>query len=211
MNLHLLLVIFVICIVFILFLSFLKPFRKINKSKILSVLLFVSYVATLGYSVIKGGMEFSIDKYYIFDEKAIFVPGMTVFMVILRTFTTVVVATSIMSPFYSNIYLKKINRYILPIIALLNIFFLENNLIAMFGLNANYLGNYRGYAYVLVIAILAVSAVYNLFEYFINKEYKENLKFNIKLFLETIAILIGLSILFMQQGSIFIFFGKSLE
>ena len=110
-----------------------------------------------------------------------------------------------------NIYLKKINRYILPVVALLNVIFLENNLIAMFGLNANYLGNYRGYAYVLVIAILAVSAVYNLFEYFINKEYKENLKFNIKLFLETIAILIGLSILFMQQGSIFIFFGKSLE
>ena len=211
MNPYLLFAIFVICIAFVLLLCFFKPFQKINKSKILSVLLFVFYTATLGYSVIKGGMEFAIDKYYIYDEKAIFAPVMTVFMVLLRTFTTVMVATSIMSPFYSNIHIKKINRYVLPVVAILNVIFLENNLIAMFGINLNYFENYRGYAYVMVIALLVVSAVCNLVEYFKNKEYKEDFNFNLKLFLETLAVIVGLSILYMQQGSIFIFLGISHE
>ena len=212
MNPYLLLIIFAISIAFILLLFFFKPFKKINKFKVLSVILFVSYAATLGYSIIKGGKEFAIDKYYIFDEKAIFVPGMTVFMVLLRTFTTVMVATSILSPFYENIYLKKLNRYLLPVVALLNVIFLENNLIALFGINANYFANYRGYAYVMVIAILTVAAIYNLVDYFIKKEYKEDfLKFNRKMFFETLLMLVGLSILYMQQGSIFIFFGSTLE
>ena len=211
MNPYILLGIFVLIVAGIFSVFFIKPLEKVNKFKVLSVILFVTYAATLGYSVIKGGMEFAIDKYFYLDEKAVFDPAMTIFMVILRTFTTMMVATSIMAPFYSIVSLKKINRYVLPIVAVLNVIFLENNLIAMFGNVDNYFENYRGFAYVGVIAILVVSAIYNLFEHFKNKEFKEDLEFNIKLYFQTLGMVFGLSVLFMQQGSIFIFFGSTLE
>ena len=209
MNPYLLLGIFILIVTTFLILFFINPLRKINKFKVLSVILFISYALTLGYSVIKGGMEFIIDKYQYLDEKAIFDPGMTIFMVLLRTFTTMMVATSIMAPFYSIVSLKKINRYVLPVVAVLNVIFLENNLIAMFGKVDNYFENYRGFAYVGVIAILVVAAAYNILEYFIKKEYREDYEFNIKLYFQTLGMVFGLSVLFMQQGFVFIFFGST--
>ena len=198
----------ILIISLILCIYFIKPLRKFEKLKFISVLLFLVYLSTLGYGGIKKGIEFAIDKYFIFDDKAVFDPCMTVLMFILRTLTTVVVATSIMAPFYKNDHFKKINQYVLPIVTITNVLLLENNLIAIFGVNKNYFENYRGYSYTIVIALLAVSSVINLFRYFKNKEFKDDFKkFNIKFFFTTILLLVCLSILFMQQGFLAVCFG----
>ena len=210
MNIYLVLGVFIFLISLVMCVYFIKPLRKFEKLKALSVILFLSYLTTLGYGGLKNGVEFAIDKYYVFESKALFDFYFTIFMYLLRTLTTVVVATSIMSPFYNNKYFNKINRYVLPIVAILNVIYLESNLIAMFGRTKNYFVNYRGYTYLVVVAGLVVSSIINLIRYFKNKEFKEDFcKFDYKFFLKSCLLLFCLSVLFMQQGVFAVFLGTT--
>ena len=205
MNPYLVFGIFAFIFTVILFVVEFIKIKNINGSKVLSVILFITYFCSIFYSC-------AIDKHNI-DKGTLFNPNTTVFMIILRTLTTVGVAAAIMSPFYPNRYLKRICQIILPVIAILNVINLDNNLIAIFGKNFDYFSNYRAYAYVATIAGLLVSGLYNLYMYIIKQEFKEilNSKEFIKTVIFTFVILILLCVLFMQQGALYTLFGAATE
>ena len=163
MNPYVLLLLMTIGIIGLFSLTFIKPLKKFKNAKMLSVITFLSYAGTLFYF-------FAIDNHTI-GVTNLFTPGMTVFMVLLRTFTTVVVVASVMSPFYSNKYMKMISTYLMPIIAGLNIIFLNDNLIAMFGRNFNYFSDHRSYMYLMTIGCITVSSLHHLYIYIKDKKY----------------------------------------
>lgn len=199
MNPYLLLLIAILGILILCSLAFIKPLNRFKNIKIFSVYLFLAYCATLFYN-------FAIDD-HIIGKSSLFNPAMTVFMVILRTLTTVVVVSAVISPFYSNKYFKKICQYVLPIITVLNVIFLDSNLVAMFGRGADYFANHRAYGYIFTVAGMVVASGYHVFTYVKNKEYKLDFKKNGFSFLKMFGILLFLCVILMQQGALQTLFG----
>ena len=121
-------------------LYFLLLRRKVKTEKlqkIISVVLFLSVIATLYYenaidSIVK------LQSYY-------FTPFIVVFMVLLRWFTSVVTACAIFYPFYPNKYFKKIVEYILPLVAILNFIFIANICFLNNGINLKSMPMKRGF------------------------------------------------------------------
>ena len=209
MNQFLLLGIVCIGLLLILGLFILKPFRKFNGLKVLSIFLFLAYCSTLGYGGIKGGYDFKIDYNYMYSENPLFDPAMTVFIVLLRTLTTVMVVVAVMEPFYKNNYFKRICQFVLPIVSILNIVFLDNNIVAMFGKNVDYTINPRGYAFIFTLGGLLAASICHVVKLILNKEYKITFEwktFSIK-FLKGFLLLLVLCLALMQQGALYTIFG----
>ena len=186
-----------------------KEYFYINKLKVFAVFIFIAYSATLGYGGVFSGMDFAIDKYYYLNSK-IFSPSMTILMVLLRLFTAISVSVLIISPFYNSTHLKRINQFILPIVSVLNVIFLNEHIVAIFGKGVHFSHTYRGTSYIIVIAGLLVAAVYHVYTIFREKIFNKETKFNFKFILSLVGLLACLMILFLPEGSIFVFFNKSL-
>ena len=200
MNPAIMLMVFVVGILGIFSLGFIQKFSKIKNLKILSVLTFLAYCGSLFYI-------YAIDKHTI-NETTLFTPSMTIFIVFLRTFTTVSVVCCVMAPFYKNKYLKMLCYYFVPIITGLNIIYLNSNLIAMFGRDFNYFTNHRTYGYLLTIATLFASSFHNLYDFIKNKLFKDKDLYRVKSFFNMFLILFFMSIALMQQGLLDTFFGE---
>ena len=187
--------------------KFNKTSGKYLSGKILSVITFVAYCCTLFD-------RYKIDSFTITDPNHIlFDPVMGVFMVVLRTFTTVMVVTVMMTAFYPNRSFRKIAQYILPITTVLNIVFLKENLVAMYGQANDYFTNIkaygiRPYGLLFTIGILVVASIFYIMKYIKDKDYKEDFKFKNNPFGYMFIVLIVLCIAFMQQGALYTIFGK---
>ena len=162
MNQYLLLGINSISILILLGFTVFRPFKRGFGLKALAVYLFLACCSTLGYGGIKGGYDFKIDYNYMYGDNPLFSPSMSVFMVILRTLTSVVLVVAVMTPFYQNKYFKKLCQFVLPIITFLNIIFLDNNIIAMFGKNADYTIDYRGYGFIFMLLFFPFALSFKL-------------------------------------------------
>lgn len=200
MNPYLLLLLMTFVILGLFSLTFIKPLKKFRNAKILSVITFLSYAGTLFYF-------FAIDNHTI-GVTNLFTPSMTVFMVLLRTFTTVVVVASVMSPYYSNKHMKMISTYLMPIIAGLNIIFLNDNLIAMFGRNFDYYSDHRSYMYLMTIGCITVSSFHHLYIFIKDKKYLDKDYYHPVSFAKLLGVLFAMSIALMQQGLLRTFFGE---
>lgn len=173
-----------------------KKVKSEKLQKIISVILFFSVAVTLYYENAIDEIQ-KLQCYY-------FSPFMVVFMVMLRWFTVVVSACAIFYPFYPNKYMKKIVEYVLPVVALLNLIFVTNNLTAVYGPGYNAFFNFRTYGYLMQYTMLLfLSAIYwdNKIR---NKEFNENIKD------VGVALLIFVLLLaaFFPQGTLNIFFGE---
>ncbi len=175
----------------------LKTKKNINKYlKIVSVILFVSAISTLYY-------KYAIDTVK-YQSNILFNPTKTIFMVILRSWTPAIVALAMFEPFYKNNRLKIINLFILPILTIVNLYFYEENLAAMFGYDENYFTMYRTYGFMLMMGILVFRSFTNIFEFFKNKE----VKLSVKEILISIGAFLLITFAFMQQSGPQIIFGK---
>ena len=177
-------------------------YRKLGKNenkllKIVSVVLFVCHAMTLFY-------DYAIDSATI-KNNLLFEPSLTVFMSILRTFTVIVVASAIFAPYYTCKSVKKIVTYIMPVISLLNVIFLVQNMDAIYGPGYNWFYNFRTYGFLLEISIIVCLSVIYLFNYFKNKEYKEETKKQIGVMFIVFTLLIPA---FLQQSFLSIVFGE---
>lgn len=200
MNPYILMSIMIFGIIGLFSLTFIKPLKKFRNAKILSVITFSAYAGTLFYF-------YAIDSHTI-NVTNLFSPLMTIFLVLLRTFTTVVVVASVMSPFYSNKYMKMISTYLMPIVTCLNIIFLNDNLIAMFGRNFDYFSDHRSYMYLMTVACIFVSSLHHLYLFFRNKKYLDKNYYHPLSFLKMFVVLLGMSLALMQQGILRTFFGE---
>ena len=176
-------------------------YRKLGKDenklqKIISIVLFFANFMTLYY-------DFAIDKATI-KNSLLFKPALTVFMVILRSMTPAVVACAMFAPYYENQTVKRICRYILPVVTLLNVIFLRENMVAMFGAGYNCFYNYRTYAFLLEISLLILLSVVYLFNYIKDKDFKESGKLIGRMFIVFALLFIA----FFQQSGLLIFFGE---
>lgn len=86
-------------------------------------------------------------------------------MVILRSWTPAIVALAMFEPFYKNNRLKIINLFILPILTIVNLYFYEENLAAMFGYDENYFTMYRTYGFMLMMGILVFRSFTNILNF----------------------------------------------
>lgn len=177
------------------FLFLRKKVKSEKLQKIISVILFLSVIATLYY-------ENAIDQ-IVKLQSYYFTPFMIVFMVCLRWFTSVVAACAIFYPFYPNKYLKRIVEYIIPVVAVLNFVFVTNNLTAVYGPGYNAFFNYRTYGFLSQYILLLFVSVIHLDNKIKNKDYKENLK-DIGISLLIFVLLLAA---FFPQGALRVFFG----
>lgn len=144
-------------------------YRKLGKNenkllKIVSVILFICHTTTLFY-------DYSIDSATI-ENNLLFEPSLTIFMSILRTFTPIVVASAIFAPYYKVKSLNKIVTFIMPIVSLLNVIFLVQNMDAIYGPGYNWFYNFRTYGFLIELSLLVCLSVIYVFNYIKNKEYK---------------------------------------
>ena len=172
-----------------------KDSKKITQ-KVLAVLVLASYAMTL-YD------EYAIDKTFA-QNGVLFTPLVTTLMVFLRWCTTVVIACAIVYPFFGGKSIKRILEYIAPVIALLNIIFVETNLIANYGNEYMQEKMFRIVGCIATytsLALVSFTFVYNKIK---NKEFNETKKDIGWMFL----IFVLLMPAFFQQGAIQIFFGE---
>ena len=180
----------------------LKSFKNL---KSLAIYTFIAYCATLFY-------HYAIDSYHIKVDSALgsgigFGVNFAIFIVILRTLTTVSVVASVISPFYKNKYFKIICAFIVPLIAILNVIFLNSNLVAMYGRNYKYFSDHRSYGYIFTVGGLIASSVCNLYCFIKNGDYKMNVDSWFKSIGKVLIIILVMSIALMQQGIFYNFFG----
>lgn len=179
-------------------LTYIFGLRKLNKDnlimKILGVALFVAYGGTLFNN-------FAVD--YVSLENNLFSPFGTIMIIVLKWLITAVAAVAILTPFYNGKAFKKIAEYILPVISILNIVFINSVLKSNFGDNYNYFSNYRTYSYILQTVILICTSFMYIFKKIINKDFKDSKKDIGKMFLVFVLILPA----FFQQGFIHVLFG----
>ena len=204
MNPYLLLTFTLIGVLMLFPLSLTKVFKWLKNEKALSVATFLAYCSTLFYNFAIDGHSIGITN--------LFSPSMTIFIVILRTLTTVAVVSVIMSPFYpNNKYFKMLCYYFVPIITLTNFVFLDSNLIAMFGRVDNYFTNYRAVGYLLTLSTLLISSVQFVYSYIKNKVYSDKSLYTVKTFINLFVILMFLCLALMQQGALYTIFGVHKE
>lgn len=176
-------------------------YRKFGKNenkllKIVSIILFVCHAMTLFY-------DYAIDSSTI-KNNLLFEPALTIFMSVLRTFTPIIVACAIFAPYYTCKSVKKIATYIMPIVSILNVIFLIENMDAIYGPGYNWFFNYRTYGFLLEISILISLSVIYVFNYIKNKEYKEETKKQIANMFLVFTLLIPA---FLQLSFLTILFG----
>ena len=172
-----------------------KEDKRNKLIKFISIILFFAAGLTLFY-------DCAIDQ-SVKLVNTIFSKGMTAFVFFLRWFTTIVVACGIFYPFYKAKTLKKILEYVMPTVALLNIIFLKQNFIAMYGLYYEPLMNFRTYGMLVQYALLIVLSIVYVFEKIKNKDFKEN----IKSILEVLLVFVLLMPVFFPQAGLQILLG----
>ena len=160
-----------ISLVLFLPLYFLLLRKKVEGTKLLKV---ISIVLFLG-AFLNLYYDFAIDK-SLKLQNTLFGPGMTFFIFVLRWLTPTSIACAIFYPFYKNNSLKRICEYINPMVALLNIIFLNSNFVAMYGVGYDPLINYRTYGYLITIIGLVLTSIIHWDDKIKNKEYKLSLK-----------------------------------
>ena len=173
--------------------------KKVEHDKLLKVISVVAFFAVAASLFIVNAID-SSEKL----QGGPFGPGMTVLMVFLRWFTTIVVACSIFYPFYKVPSFKRILVYIMPVVTILNLVLLKENLIAIYGPYYDPLLNYRTYGFLVQIAVTVILSVILWFEKIQNKDFKETGKDIGKMFL----IFVLLMPAFFPQAGLKIFFGK---
>ena len=141
--------------------------KKVNNDKILKVFSVIGFIGVAASLFIVQAIDQTI-KF----EKGPFEKGMTIFMVFLRWCTTVVVACGIFYPFYKTDAFKRIITYIMPVVTILNLLYLTENFIAIYGYNADPYANYRTYGLLLQIAMCLVWVVIYWFNKVVNKDFK---------------------------------------
>lgn len=172
--------------------------KKVDYFKLLKIISVVTFVAIGASLYIHNAIDSTVKL-----QDGPFGPGMTIFMVCLRTFTTIVLACSIFYPYYKAPSFKRILVYIMPIVTILNLVFLKENLIAIYGYNYDPFLNYRTYAFLVQMMITLSLSVVLIAKKIEEKDFKESLKDIGKMFL-VFTLLIPA---FFQQGALMIFFG----
>lgn len=180
-------------------LYFLLLRNKVDLFKLLKVISVVTFVAIGASLYIHNAIDSTVKL-----EDGPFGPFMTIFMVALRTFTTIVLACSIFYPYYKAPSFKRILTYIMPIITILNLVFLNENLIAIYGYNYDPFLNYRTYAFLVQMMITLSLSVIMIFEKIKAKDFNDTAKDIGKMFLVFFLLVPA----FFQQGALMIFFGE---
>ena len=173
--------------------------KKVDNTKVKKVFSVITFISVGVTMYLKHAIDSTVGL-----EGGPFGPGMTIFMVALRWITSLVTATALIGPFYKIKSIKNINEYILPVIALLNIVFLKENFIAMYGPFFNVFTNYRTFGFIgQLICLLVFSFIY-VFEKIKSKDFKETRKDIGMMFLVFVVLLPA----FFQQGALQVFFGR---
>lgn len=172
--------------------------NKVSDDKILkvfSVILFFGHFCMLFY-------HYEIDKAVALQ--GCFPPGMLAFMMFLRWFTTMMVAVALVVPFIKLRTLKILAKYLLPVIAITNLILVNDNLVAMFGYDYDYLGNYRTYGFLLQTGIMISIGIIHVINMIRERDFKLNKKDLINLALVIPALMVA----FFPEGGIQVFIGK---
>jgi len=131
-------------------------------SRILSVLLFLTFLVNLfaryqidnTFNLLLTDIDTPIDPY----QTWLFGASMSIFMIILRWFTTVIFVFIIIQPFIKLKTPTLISGYFGLVIAVLNLIFLKQNIIMMLG--EAQLTHYRSLFFILQISLMATMSIH---------------------------------------------------
>lgn len=178
------------------FLVFKKHTKNATILKILGVLLFVAHCATLFYS-------WEIDKAV--GLVGIFSPFGLIMMMILKWFTSIAVGVGIFSMWFKTRTLEKISKTLIPIIAVLNLIFFNQIMVALYGVGANCWTKYPTYGFLLQTSLLLMIGFIWSIIMIEEKDYHFT-KIEVKNYILVIlALLVG----FFPQGALQVFFGQA--
>jgi ABC-2 type transport system ATP-binding protein len=132
-------------------------------------------------------------------------PLLTVIIVILRWLTGVAIIVGVTAPFFpENKSFRNIMRFVTPVVVILNLFFFKENLIAYFGNDVYFPGEFQYYGLIIeYICLLFISFVY-LMRMFDKKEVVPNRQ-EIGMMFLVLALMLPTM---MPDGALIIFFGN---
>ena len=162
--------------------------------KVLGILLFVSHCATLFYT-------WEFDNAY--KLEGVFSPFGLISMLFLKWFTTIAVGVGIFSTWFKTRTLEKISKTLVPLMAVLNLVFINQTFVAIYGQTNDCWTKYPTYGFLFQISFLLMIGILWVKQMIIEKDYK----FTKREVLNYVLVILSLMVAFFPQGALRLFFG----
>ena len=162
--------------------------------KVLGVLLFIAHCATLFYDWVIDDASALVGIFPAFG---------LIMMMILKWLSGIAVGVGIFSMWFKTRTLEKISKTFIPIVAVLNLVFIKQTFIAIYGHNVSFWTKYPTYGFLFQTSFLLMISFVWVLKMIKEKDYKFT-KEEVKNY---VLVILALLVAFFPQGALQVFFG----